>query len=100
MLDGCAVMSLLDENTPASLSVLTAYRHQQVNEFTVSMIISIGLRADPGFLAVSLQMTLVISSVVGCHFFPPGPRLLSQPKISPPLGWYQIILLGDRGTQV
>ena len=34
---------------------------------------------DPSFL-----VTLVINSVVGCQYFPPGPRLLSQPKRSPP----------------
>ena len=38
--------------------------------------------ADPGFLAVSPQVTLVINPVVGCRYFPPGPRLLSQPKRS------------------
>ena len=57
--------------------------------------------ADLSFLAVSLQVTLIINPVVGCHYFLPGPRLLSQPKRSPPpLGQYQVILLGDRGTQV
>jgi len=50
-------------------------------------------------LTVSPQVTLVINPVVGCHHFPPGTRLLSQPKRSP-LGWYQIILLVDRGIQV
>jgi len=39
--------------------------------------------ADFDFLAVSPQVTLVINSVVGCHYFPPGPRLLSQPEITP-----------------
>ena len=31
------------------------------------------------FLAVSLQMTWVINPAVGCHYFPPGPQLPSQP---------------------
>jgi len=44
---------------------------------------SVGLGADPGFLAVSPQVT-VINPVVGCCYFPPGPRLLSQSKRSPP----------------
>ena len=43
---------------------------------------------------------LAINLVVGCRYFPPGPQLLSQPKRSPPLNRYQIILLGERGTQV
>ena len=37
---------------------------------------------------------------VRTHSYPPGPRLLSQPKRSLPLGRYQIIVLGDRGTEV
>ena len=48
-------------------------------------ITSTGLGADPGFLAVSLRMTLVINPVVGCRSCPPGLQLLSQPKKSPPL---------------
>ena len=32
-------------------------------------IMSIGHRADPGFLAVSPQVTLVINPVVGCRYF-------------------------------
>ena len=47
---------------------------------------SVGLGADPGFLAVSPQVTLVINPMVGCHYFPPGPRLLSQPEITPLAG--------------
>ena len=39
---------------------------------------SIGHGADPGFLAVSPQVTLVINLVVGCRFFPLGLRLLTQ----------------------
>ena len=42
-------------------------------------ITSVGHGADPGFLTVNLQVTLVINPVVGCCYFPPGPRLLSQP---------------------
>jgi len=56
--------------------------------------------ADPGFLAVSLQVTLVINPVVGCCYFPSGPWLLSQPKGLSPIGRYQIIVLADGGTQV
>ena len=45
---------------------------------------SVGRGPDPGFLAVSPQVTLVINPVVGCCYFPPSPRLLSQPKKSLP----------------
>ena len=44
-------------------------------------------------IAVSWQSALrwyyiiVTNPVVGCHYFPPGPRLLSQPKRSPPPCW-------------
>ena len=40
---------------------------------------------------------LVINPEVGCHYFPPGPRLPSQLK-STTVPWP--VLLGDRGTQV
>ena len=56
-------------------------------------IMSVEHGADPGFLAVSLQVTLVINLVVGCCYFLPGLRLLCQPKRSPTsLRRYQIIL--------
>ena len=47
------------------------------------LITSVGHGADSDFLAVSPQVTLVINPVVGCHYFPPGPQLLSQPNRSP-----------------
>ena len=56
-----------------------------VNILYVVSITSVGHRADPGFLAVNPQVTLVINPVVGCRYFPPGPQLFSQPKRSPPL---------------
>jgi len=34
------------------------------------LIMCIGHGADPGFLAVSLHVTLVINPVVGCLYFP------------------------------
>jgi len=49
---------------------------------------SIGHKADTSFLAVSPQVTLVINPMVGCHYFPRGPWVLSQPKgslaVAPP----------------
>ena len=38
-------------------------------------------------------------AAIVCVLSPAGQRLLSQPEINP-LSRYQIILLGDRGTQV
>jgi len=45
------------------------------------LITSAGQGADPGFLAVSPQAT-VINLVLGRRYFPPGLMLFSQPKIS------------------
>ena len=39
----------------------------------------VGFRSWPRFLAVSLQVTWVINPAVGCHYFPPGLQLPSQP---------------------
>ena len=40
---------------------------------------SFGCPSWSRFLAVSLQVTWVINPAVGCHYFPPGPHLSSQP---------------------
>jgi len=56
------------------------------SEVVPYLIASIGHGADPGFLAISLPVT-VISPVVGCRYFPPGLLLFSQPKRSPPPPW-------------
>jgi len=65
------------------------------NKVVPYSIMSVGHGADPGFLAVSPQVTLAINPTVGCHYFPPGQRLLSQPKRSPSwsvptyIAWWQ-----------
>jgi len=55
---------------------------------------SVGFRSWSRFLAVSLQVTSVINPAVGCHYFPPGPQLPSQPQE----GCYQFRCLVNRGT--
>ena len=62
----------------------------------------VGHGADPSFLAVSPQVSLVINLVVGCCYLPlgGGPVVTSPAKGIIPLGWYQIMLLGDTGTKV
>ena len=55
---------------------------------------SVGFRSWSRFLAVSLQVTWVINPAVGCHYFPPGPQLPSQPL----RGCYQFRCLVNRGT--
>jgi len=44
------------------------------------------------FLAVSLQVTWVINPAVGCHYFPPGLQLPSQPL----RGLLPVSLLGEQ----
>ena len=70
------------------------------NKIVPYSITSIGHGHDPSFLAVSLQVTLFINPVVGCRYFLPGPAVTLRAKETTPLGRYQILLLGDRGTQV
>jgi len=53
---------------------------------------SVGFRSCSRFLAVSLQVTWVINSAVGCHYVPPGPQLPSQPL----RGLLPISLLGKQ----
>jgi len=50
--------------------------------FTFSLP-SVGPGADPGVQAVSPQLTISHppgGTAVGCHYFPPGLRLSSQPQ--------------------
>jgi len=42
---------------------------------------NVGFRSGSRFLAVSLQVTWVINPEVGCHYFPPGLQLPSQPTV-------------------
>jgi len=58
---------------------------------------SVGFRSWSRFLAVSLQVTWVINPAVGCHYFPPGLQLPSQP-LRGLLACYQFRCLVNRGT--
>jgi len=65
------------------------------------LIASAAHRADPSFLGVSPQVTLVINLTVGYRYFPPGRSYFSSQTDH--ARWpvqYQIILLGDRDTQL
>ena len=53
---------------------------------------SVGFWSWSRFLAVSLQVTWVINPAVGCHYFPPGLQLPSQPL----RGLLPILLLGEQ----
>ena len=53
---------------------------------------SVGFWSWSRFLAVSLQVTWVINPALGCHYFPSGPQLPSQPL----RGLLPISLLGEQ----
>ena len=53
---------------------------------------SVGFQSWSRFLAVSLQVTRNINPAVGCHYFPPGLQLPSQPL----RGLLPISLLGEQ----
>ena len=53
---------------------------------------SVGFRSWFQFLAVSLQVTWVINPAIGCHYFPPGLQLPSQPL----RGLLPISLVGEQ----
>jgi len=61
---------------------------------------SVGIRSWSRSSTVSSQVTEAINPAVGCHFFPQARDYLPSRRASPPIGWYQIILLGDGGTRV
>ena len=68
------------------------YRMPKVKGSPYSITERIGFRSWSRFLAVSLQVTWVINPAVGCHYFPPGVQLPSQP-----LRWLlPISLLGEQ----
>ena len=53
---------------------------------------SVGLWSWSRFSAVSLQVMWVINPVVGCHYFPPGQQLPTQPL----RGLLPVSLLGEQ----
>jgi len=55
-------------------------------------ITSVWFRSWSRFLAVSIQLTWVINSAIGCHYFPPGLQLPSRPlrRLLP------VLLLGEQ----
>ena len=54
---------------------------------------SVWFRSWSRFLAVSLKVTWVINPAVGCHYFPPGLQLPSQPLLR---GLLPISVLGEQ----
>ena len=58
---------------------LTRWPNDPVPCLAHTRLPSVGFRSWSQFLAVSLQVTWVINPAVGCHYFPAGPQLPSQP---------------------
>ena len=73
-------------------SAVHARDQQTVRKVARTRLPSIGFRSWSRFLAVSLQVTWVINPAVGCHYFPPGMQLLSQPL----RGLLPLSLLGEQ----
>ena len=69
-------------------------------EVVTYSITSIGYGADPGFLAVSLHVTLVINPVVGCRYFPVFTRSAVTFPVLLAGTQLHCLVSGDRGTQV
>jgi len=70
----------------------TLYSCRKNKKLVHTRLPSVGFRSWSRFLAVSLQVTWVINPTVGCHYFPPGPQLRSQPL----RGRLPILLLGEQ----
>ena len=61
----------------SSVAISNTLSYLKVASYSIT---SVGHGANPGFLAISQQVTLVINPVVGCHYCPPGPRLLPSQR--------------------
>ena len=66
--------------------------HYTFKKAALSQLPSVEFRSWSWFLAVSLQVTWVINPAVGCHYFPPGLQLPSQPL----RGLLPVLLLGEQ----
>ena len=67
-------------------------RRQRCKNVAHTRLSSVRFRSWSRFFAVSLQVTWVINPAVGCHYFPPGLQLPSQPL----RGLLPISLLGEQ----
>ena len=72
--------------------ILSVCQQQKKVKVAHTRLSSVRFRSWSRFLAVSVQMTWVINPTVGCHYFPPGPQLPSQPL----RGLLPISLLGEQ----
>jgi len=70
----------------------TSVNRNPIQKVAHTRLPSVGFRSWSRFLAVSLRVTWVINPAVGCHYFPSGPQLPSQPL----RGLLPISLLGEQ----
>ena len=88
----CRKYSLYDATHVLTPSQRPARIMQRKVKAAHTRLPSVGFRSWSRFLAVSLQVTRVINPSVGCHYFPPGLQLPSQPL----RGLLRISLLGEQ----
>ena len=79
-----------------NLSLTSGQSRPLIKKVAHTRLPSEGSRSWSRFLAVSLQVTWVINPAVGCHYFPPGLQLPSQPL----RGLLPISLLGKQSHDV
>ena len=86
----------------ATLHFLFLPTDQSKVKFSHTRYRALGPELIPVYRQSAHRWLEAIHLAVGCHYFQPGLRLPSLPsqRASPPIGRYQIILLGDRGTCV
>jgi len=90
-----AALQCLGEYTTLLLQIQTLLLQiQAVKKVKVAhaRLPSVEFRSWSRFLAVSLQVTWVINPAVGCHYFPSGLQLPSQPL----WGLLPVFLLGEQ----
>ena len=78
-------------NRQITLKPLKVIR-SRTKKVTHTRLPSVGFRSWSQFLVVSLRVMRVINPAVGCHYFPPGLQLPSQPL----RGLLPISLLGEQ----
>ena len=71
---------------------MNIFDHKKVKRLAHTRLPSVGFRSWSRFLAVSLRVTWVINPAVGCHYFPPGLQLPTQPL----RGLLPVLLLGKQ----
>jgi len=63
------------------INTIKTLSNKQIKKLKIVHIrlLSVGFRSWSWFLAISLQVTCVINSAIGCHYFPSGPQLPPPP---------------------